>query len=200
MRIRLRKHAVLYLVLVMACVSCDPALLTQLGIVTASDLAGTYTGVLEGVSVSNLDDVGDPQRQIIVDLDLLHQLTIRAAGAVTLRIQSSVIPPLRAIVVGSSPVAINAEFVEFEALDASNGSLQFDVVKVKQIVFVQYEGEWIVVLQLVRAQVEAQQSVNGVYVYQYVSYPSKVAAQMSEEEAIRYVNTILRLISAVQRS
>ena len=189
-----------YLILCVGCLGCDPALATQLGMVTASDLAGTYTGVLEGVSVSDPADVENPQRQIIVDLDLLHELTVREAGALTVRIQSSVIPPLRATVVGHGPVAINAEFVEFEALELSQGSIQFDAVKVKQIVFVQYEGEWIVVLQLVRAQVEAEQSVNGVYVYQYVSYPSRVAAHMSEEEAILYVNTILRLISAAQRN
>jgi hypothetical protein len=188
-----------YLILCVGCLGCDPALATQLGMVTASDLAGTYTGVLEGVSVSDPADVENPQRQIIVDLDLLHELTVREAGALTVRIQSSVIPPLRATVVGHGPVAINAEFVEFEALELSQGSIQFDAVKVKQIVFVQYEGEWIVVLQLVKAQVEAQ-SVDGVYVYQYISYPSRVAARMSEEEAILYVNTILRLISAAQRN
>lgn len=197
---RLRKHAVLYPILAVACLACDPALATQLGMVTADDLAGTYTGVLEGVSVSGPDGLNDPERQVIVDLDLLHQLTIRATGPTTLKIQSNVIPPLRAIVVGSGPVAINAEFVEFESLDVSNGEIQFDAVKVKQIVFVQFDGEWIVVLQLVRAQVEPQQSVNGVYAYQYVSYPSKVAAQMSEEEAVVYVNTMLRLISAAQRN
>ena len=82
----------------------------------------------------------------------------------------------------------------------SRDSIHFDAVKVKQIVFVQYEGEWIVVLQLVQVQVEPQQSVNRVYAYQYVSYPAKVAAQMSKEQAIVYVNAILRLISAAQRS
>jgi hypothetical protein len=199
MRAQLRKQSVLYPLLFVACLGCDPALVTQLGMVTAGDLAGTYTGVLQGVSVSNVDDVSDPERQIIVDLDLLHQLTIREAGALTVRMESNIIPPLRAIVVGRGPVALNAEFVEFEALDLSNGNVQFDAVKVKQIVFAQYGGEWIVVLQLVRAQVEAQ-AANEVYVYQYVSYPSKVAAQMNEEEAIRYVNDILRLISAAQRS
>lgn len=85
---------------------------------------------------------------------------------------------------GSGPVAINAELIEFEGA--------FEGLKVKQIVFVRYEGEWIVVLQLVRVGDE-------VYVYQYVSYPSSVAAQLNEEEAIRYVNDILRLISAAQR-
>jgi hypothetical protein len=170
----------------------------QLDMVTTSDLAGTYTGVLEGVSVSTLDDLENPQRQVIVDLDLLHQLTIRETGALTVRIQSPVIPPLRALVVGSGPIAINAEFLEFETLDVSNGSLQFDAVKVKQIVFVQYEGEWIVVLQLVKVGVQAEQNGN-VYVYQYISYPSNVAAQMNEEKAMGYVNDILRLISAAQR-
>ena len=188
------------LLILLASASCDPALVAQLDMVTASDLAGTYTGVLQGISVSTLDDLENPERQIIVDLDLLHRLTIRETGALTVTIQSPVIPPLRAIVVGSGPVALNAEFLEFEALDVSNGSVEFDALKVKQIVFVQYEGEWIVVLQLVRVGVQAQQTVNDVYVYQYVSYPAKVAAQMNEQEAIRYVNDILRLISAAQRS
>lgn len=170
--------------MLLACASCDPALLASHGMITARDLAGTYTGVLEGVSVNTLADLENPQRQIIVDLDLLHRLTIRETGPLTVSIQSSVIPPLRALVVGSGPIAINAEFVEFEG--------RFDAVKVKQIVFVQYQGEWIVVLQLVKAG-------DDVYVYQYVSYPAKVAAQMNEEKAIGYVNDILRLISAAQR-
>ena len=187
-------------VVAIACLACDPALATQLGLVTAADVAGVYTGVLEGVSVSSPNDVGDPERQVIVDLDLLHELTIHATGTLTLTMRSNVIPPLRAIVVGSGPVAVNAEFVEFENLDIRRDSIHFDAVKVKQIVFVQYEGAWVVVLQLVRAAVEPQQSTNEVYAYQYVSYPSKVAAQMSNEEAIVYVNTILRLISAAQRS
>lgn len=191
MRTRRRQHSTLYLLLTIACVGCDPALVTQLGLVWASDLAGTYTGVLEGVSVTNLDDMGDPQRQVIVDLDLLHELTIREAGPSTLRIQSSVIPPLRAIVVGRGPVAVNAELLEFEAREAA--------LTVKQIVFVQYDGEWIVVLQLVKLG-QAQQSVDRVSVYQYVSYPSSLAARMNEAEAVRYVNTILQLISAAQRS
>jgi hypothetical protein len=194
----LRHQTALFLIL-LGSASCDPALVAQLDLVTASDLAGTYTGVLQGVSVGTLDDLEDPEQHVIVDLDLLHQLTIRETGAVTVRLQSSVIPPVRAIVVGSGPVAMNAEIVEFEALDLSHETLQFGAVKVKQIVFVQHDGEWIVVLQLVRVEVEAEQSVDGVYVYQYVSYPSAVAAQMEEEAAIRYVNDILRLIAAAQR-
>ena len=197
MRRPLGKHSVLAAMLCVASLACDPALATELGLVQASDLAGTYTGVLEGVSVSSPDDVGNPDRQVIVDLDLLHQLAVRATGAMTLRIQSTVIPPLRAIIIGSGPVAINAEFVEFEGLDGSNGGVTFDAVKVKQIVFVQYQGEWIVVLQLVRVAV-APQSGDGVYAYQYVSYPSKVARQMSHDEAIVYVNTILKLLAAAQ--
>ena len=198
MRARLGKRSVLYPLLLIACLSCDPALVTELGLVTADDLAGTYTGVLEGVSVSSPDDLNDPDRQVIVDLDLLHQLTVRATGQLTLTMESNVIPPLRAIVVGKGPVAVNAEFVEFENLAVSRDSIRFDSVKVKQIVFVRYEGEWIVVLQLVRAQVEPQPG--DVYAYQYVSYPRKVAEQMSNEQAIVYVNTILGIISAAQRS
>ena len=164
-----------------ACLGCDPALATQLGLVNARDLSGTYTGVLEGISITD----GAPQPQVIVDVDLLHELRVRAVGDMTLRIESDVIPPVRAIVLGSGPVAMNVEFLEFEGV-------RFDTLKVKQIVFVQYEGEWIVVLQLVR--------VPEVYLYQYVSYPSRVARQMSRDEAIQYVNTILRLLSAAQRS
>lgn len=189
-RTRLRQQTALFLIL-LGSASCDPALVAQLDLVKASDLAGTYTGVLEGVSVATLADLEVAERRVIVDLDLLHQLTIRETGALTVRIQSPVIPPLRAIVVGSGPVALNAEFVEFEA--------EFDALKVKQIVFVQYDGEWIVVLQLVGVGVGTEQSGNGVYVYQYVSYPSRVAAQMEAEEAVRYVNDILRLIAAAQR-
>ena len=184
--------------LLLACASCDPALVAELDPVRASDVAGTYTGVLEGVSVATLGDLENPERQVIVDLDLLHQVTIRETGTLTVRIESPVIPPLRAIVVGSGPVAINAQFLEFEALDVSNGNVQFDALTVKQIVFVRYEGEWIVVLQLVKVGVQAEQNWN-VYVYQYVSYPSSVAAQMSEQQAIVYVNAILRLIAAAQR-
>jgi hypothetical protein len=184
---------VLPLLLIVTCSGCDPALMTELNLVRARDLAGTYTGVLEGVSVSNLSDMENPQRQVIVDLDLLHEVTIRATGATTLSIASPIIPPFRAIIVGSGPVAINAEFLEFEGLD-------FAALKVKQVVFVQYEGEWVVVLQLVRVGIDEQESPSEVCVYQYVSYPARVAAQMNETEAVRYVNTILRLISAAQRS
>ena len=191
---------VLPLILIVTCFGCDPALMTQLNLVKARDVAGTYTGVLEGVSVSNPPDIENPQRQVIVDLDLLHEVTVRETGTATLSIGSPVIPPFRAIIVGSGPVAINAEFLEFEGLEVSNGNLDFAALKVKQVVFVQYEGEWVVVLQLVRVGVDQQESPSDVYLYQYVSYPAKVAAQMNETEAVRYVNTILRLISAAQRS
>ena len=152
------------------------------GMLTARDLAGTYTGVLQGVSVRTLDDLEYPERQVIVDLDLVHQVTIRETGPMTVTIQSSVIPPVRAIVVGSGPVAINAEVV----------ALAGNALSVKQIVFVQYQGEWIVVLQLVKVGIQAENE--NVYVYQYVSYPARVARQMSEDGAIVYVNEILRLI------
>jgi hypothetical protein len=184
-RLQLFRYAVLALALFVAPTGCVTGLGEELGVVRAGDLAGTYTGVLQGVTVANLADLEDPRRRVIVDLDLLHELTIRDVGAMTVRIESPIIPPLRAIVVGFGAVAINAELVEFEQPG-------FEALKVKQIVFVQYEGEWVVVLQLIRAGDE-------LYVYQYVSYPSAVADRLSQEEAIVYVNTILRLASAVQR-
>ena len=176
--------------LCVAAMGCMAGLGGDLGVVRARDLAGTYVGVLQGVAVANLDDLEDPRRRVIVDLDLLHELTIREVGAVTLRIESRVIPALRAIVLGAGAVAINADVVEFEQPD--------DALKVKQVVFVQYKGEWILVLQLIKVGV-GEQEVDGVYFYQYVSYPSTVAERMSQEEAILYVNAILRLASAAQR-
>ena len=169
-----------------------------LNVVTARDLSGTYTGVLQGVTVSSLDRFDDPQQRVVVDVDLLHQLTIRATSDWTVRMESSVIPPLRALVLGAGPVAINADLIAFENLEVAGGQISFSALKVKQIVFVEYEGEWIVVLQLIRVGVEPQPG-QDVYVYQYVSYPSRVAQQMSRDEAIVYVNAILRLVSAAQR-
>jgi hypothetical protein len=198
MRTRPVTNPVPFLVLIIALVGCDPGLVEQLGVVRARDLAGTYTGVLQGVTVSNLDDLDDADRRAIVDLDLLHELRIQATSDVTLRMASSVIPPLRAIVLGAGPAAINVDFLTFENPDFTGQGFDFDALNVKQIVFVQYEGEWIVVLQVVRIGVE--ETVDDFYVYQYVAYPSRVADQMSESEAILYVNAILRLASAAQRS
>jgi hypothetical protein len=186
-----RFEQVLYLSLLVLA-GCDPRMPGQPGLVTARELSGPYTGVLEGVSVANIAEVDDPNRHVIVDLDLLHELSIRETGPLTLRIQSSIIPPLRAFVVGVAPVAINAEFIAFEGRP-------IDGLKVKQVVFVQYQGEWIVVLQLIRVGVAEHQAVDSVYVYQFVSYPSALAERMSRNEAILYVNTILRLASAIQR-
>jgi hypothetical protein len=173
--------------MLLACAACDPALMAPHGMLTARDLAGTYTGVLQGVSVSTLDDLEYPQRQVAVALDLLHQVTIRETGPLTVTIESPVIPPVRAIVVGSGPVAINAEVLALEG----------QALKVKQIVFVQYQREWIVVLQLVKVGIQAEHE--DLYVYQYVSYPATVGARMNEDAVIVYVNEILRLISAAHR-
>jgi hypothetical protein len=177
---------------------CDMGLAAPYGVVNARDLSGTYTGVLQAVTAGNLADVDVPERRVIVDIDLLHQVTMRATSDWTLRIESPVIPPLRALVVGAGPVAINAELVAFEDLQVSDHRLEFGALKVKQIVFVEYEGEWIAVMQLIRVGL-AQQDVDSVEVYQYVSYPSRVANRMSEDEAIQWVNLILRLASAAQR-
>jgi hypothetical protein len=189
----------LHLVLGFAVAGCVTGLDEQTGVVRARDLSGGYTGVLEGVTVDGMDGIENPQRQVIVDLDLLHELTIREVGAFTLRIESQVVPPFRAFVVGMGPVAVNAEFVEFEGLDLSEGDRQLEALKVKQVVFVRHEGEWILVLQLIRVDLDPREGSNDVYVYQYVSYPSTVADRLSEQEAIQYVNMILRLVSAAQR-
>jgi len=186
-------------VLIVVLTGCDMGLAVPYGVVNARDLSGTYTGVLEAVTVANLDDLGDPARRVIVDVDLLHEVTMRATSDWTLRIESSVIPPMRALVVGAGPVAINVELVEFENLQVSDRRLAFGALKVKQIVFVEYEGEWIAVMQLIRVGVTPEQAIDSVAVYQYVSYPSRVATQMSEDEAIRWVNLILRLASEAQR-
>lgn len=154
---------------------------------------------MQGVTVGTLDDLDDPQRRVIVDVDLLHDLTIRATSDWTLRFESSVIPPIRALVVGAGPVAMNADQIEVENLEITDQRLEFGALKVKQIVFVEHEGEWIAVLQLIRVGVASQQHVDSVYIYQYVSYPSRVAQRMTEDEAIRWVNFILRLASAAQR-
>jgi hypothetical protein len=188
--------------LLVAVLGCELGLGVPLGggVVAARDLAGTYTGVLQGVTVASLGALDDPDRHVTVDVDLLHEVSIRATGDWTVRIESPVIPPLRAIVAGAGPVALNLDFVEFENLDLSDRRLTFGALKVKQIVFVQYEGEWIVVLQLIRVGVAADEQVDDVYVYQYVSYPKRLARRMSEDEAIRFVNAILRRASAATRS
>jgi hypothetical protein len=186
-------------VLLVVLMGCDVGFTAPYGVVNARDLSGTYTGVLQAVTVDSLADLDDPERRVIVDIDLLHEVTMRATSDWTLRIESSVIPPLRALVVGAGPVAINAELLEFEDLQVSDRRLTFGALKVKQIVFVEYEGEWIAVLQLIRVGVAPEQDVESVAVYQYVSYPSRVANRMSEDEAIRWVNMILRLASAAQR-
>jgi len=197
MRMHPWKYLASTLFLILVCAGCDSRVAEQLGVVTASDLSGTYTGVLEGVSVDHLDDVDDREQHIIVDLDLLHELTIEETGELMVRIESGIVPPLRALILGVGSVAINAEFVEFEGLDLSDRDPHLDALKVKQIIFVKYEGEWVLVFQLVRIGVEP--TVDEVYLYQYVSYPSSVARRLSNEEAIVYVNTILRLASAIQR-
>lgn len=186
-------------VLIVVLMGCDMGFGVPYGLVNARDLSGTYTGVLQAVTVANIADLDDPQRRVIVDVDLLHEVTMRATSDWTLRIESSVIPPLRALVVGAGPIAFNAELLAFEDLQVSDRRLTFGALKVKQIVFVEHEGEWIAVLQLIRVGVAPEQGVESVDVYQYVSYPARVANRMSADEAIRWVNLILRLASAAQR-
>jgi hypothetical protein len=197
MRSLIPNHLALPLVLIVTLTGCRTGPDEQIGVVGAGDLAGTYTGVLQGVSVDNLDDSEDPDLRVIVDLDLLHALRVEATGALKLRIASDIIPPLRAVVLGVGPVAVNVEFVEFEGFAPADPDPAIEALKVKQIVFVRYQDDWVLVLQIARVGVEAEDS--PVYVYQYVAYPAGVAEAMSEEAAILYVNAILRLASAAQR-
>jgi len=182
----------------MALMGCDMGFAAPHGVVTARDLSGTYTGVLQAVTVADLLDLDDPERRVIVDLDLLHEVTMRATSDWTLRLESSVIPPLRALVLGAGSVAINAELLEFEDLEVSDRRLALGALNVKQMVFVEHEGEWIAVLQLIRVGVAAAQEIESVDVYQYVSYPAELARRMGEDEAIRWVNLILRRASAAR--
>ena len=167
-------------------------------LVTAEDLAGSYDGVLEGVMVSDVNTTGDPDTHVIIDIDLLHTVTLTDLGGVVLSIESSVIPKTRALVIGLSSVAINLEFIEFEDLTSFPQNHEINSLKVKNIIFVKYENEWVFVLQIARIGFAGDSDLDGVYVYQYVSYPSSIA-QMSESDATTYVNNILKLASAAQR-
>jgi len=172
----------------------------DLNIVTAKDLAGTYTGVLEGVTVPSLDALGDTSKQVIVDIDLLHKVTATEQGDLKLMLESAIIPKTRAIIAGVGSVAVNLAFVEFEGLDSFPQDSEIRALQVKNIAFVKYNQEWVFVLQIARVGFAADKDLNGVYVYQYVSYPAATAQQMSENEAIQYVNTILKLASSLQRN
>jgi len=167
--------------------------------VTANDLAGTYQGILEGVTVADLGTVGDPDTHAIVDLDLLHTVTMSRVSDMVLNIQSSIIPKTRAIVIGAGDTAVNVEFIEFEGLFDFPIDHEIHSLKVKNIMFVKDNHEWIFVMQIIREDFARARGLDGVYVYQYVSYPSSVAQQMGRDEAIRHVNRILKLASAAQR-
>ncbi len=86
-------------------------------VITAEDLAGTYRGVLEGITVPSLGSIDDRSQQVIVDVDLFHEVTMEDMGGLILMIESAIIPRTRAIVVGIGSIATNLEFVEFEGLD-----------------------------------------------------------------------------------
>ena len=83
-------------------------------------------------------------------------------------------------------------------IDPFNDEAELEAMKIKQLIFVKHEGEWVFVIQMVALDF-ADRGLAGANVIQYVSYPSSTAAQMSENEAIQYVNTILDLASEAQR-
>lgn len=172
---------------------------SKVGLTTAANLAGSYTGVLEGITVPSTDVLGDSSKQVIVDIDLLHPLKATDQGGLNLMLESAIIPKTRALMLGVGTAAINLQFIDFEGLAAFPADHAAHFLQVKNILFVNYQGEWILVAQMVRVGFPADKGLNGVYVYQYVSYPKALARQMSQNEAVQYVNTILKLASAAQR-
>jgi len=165
----------------------------------AEDVAGTYTGFLEGINVENEAGLKNRDSQIIIDFDLLHDLHVEPEGDVIVFISSKFIPRFRAIVAGIGNSAMNYEFVSFEGFDPIKKK-SFDAISIQQIIFQKRNGYWIVVLQLVRVGLESEDGdPKGINVYQYFSYPPEIAATMTESVAIQYVNGLFGLLSDVQR-
>ena len=166
---------------------------SPLQVVTARDLAGTYTGILEGITVPSMDQLKDTSQQTLIDIDLFHKVTATAHGDLNLVLQSSKIPKTGTLMVGVGDLAINLAFLNFEDLATSPLGAEIRYLEVKNILFVKYNNDWIMVLQIARVGFPGDQNLNGVYVYQYVSYPSDVTQQMAQSEAVQYVNAIQKL-------
>jgi hypothetical protein len=197
MRLKAILCLITFLLLGLGC-SGSSSGIPDLHVVTARDLAGPYTGVLEGITVPSLAELGDTSKHVVVDIDLLHPLTATDKGGLNLVLESAVIPKTRTLMLGVGSAAINLQFVEFEGLDAYPADHVNHFLQVKNIVFVNVNGEWILVAQIARVGYAADANLNGVYVYQYVSYPKTMAQQMSRSEAIQYVNSILKLAGGLR--
>lgn len=167
------------------------------GVVSAKTVAGRMTGALEGVTVQTREDLHRKEGRVIVDVDILHDVVIEQVGDFEVRISSDIIPPIRALILGAGPVAMDLKVVDIE-LSSAPGDAHLKSVEVDQLVFVKQEGEWVLALQMARTGLEPEAG-SEVNAYQYVAYPPGVAEEMSREAAIRYVDTVLDLASQAQR-
>ena len=179
-------------------------------LVTAEDVAGTHTGALEGISVATKGDLDHKESRFLVDMDILHDIVIEKTGEFEVTISSEIIPPIHAIILGAGPVAMDVKVLDIELSDDPNDP-RLKSVEVDRLVFVKYggsaeadagpagsrAGEWVLVLQMSKIGLVPDQTTANAY--QYVSYPSAVAQQMSQDEAIQYVNVVLDLASQAQR-
>jgi len=167
------------------------------GVVTARTVAGTKTGALEGITVETKDDLNHREKRVIVDVDILHEVKIEPTGDFEVTISSDILPRIHALVVGAGPVALDMKVLEIES-SSSPGDPHLDSIEVDQLAFVKQEGEWVLVLQMSRIGLQPAEG-STVNAYQFVSYPSSVAQQMSRDQAILYVDTVLDLASMAQR-
>lgn len=168
----------------------------EAGLVTAKDVAGDKTGALEGVSVGTREDLASKDKRVVVDVDILHDLKIEATGDFEVAISSDRLPRIKATVLGAGPVAMDLKVLSIElSNDPSDKHLKN--VEVHQLVFVQYEGEWVMALQLAKTGL-VPESGSTVNAYQVVTYPKGVAQEMTREAAIRYVDTVLDLAAKAQ--
>jgi hypothetical protein len=166
-------------------------------LVTAADVAGTHQGALEGISVQTKDDLDNEQARIIVDMQILHEITIEKTGELKVTISSDIIPPIHALILGAGPVAMDLKVLDIELSDSPDDP-RLKSVEVDRLVFVKYQGDWVLVLQMSKIGLVPDDGTT-VNAYQYVSYPASVAQQMSHDEAVQYVNAVLVLASQAQR-
>jgi hypothetical protein len=171
------------------------ALAEQAGVVTARTVAGPKIGVLQGVTVQSREDLGDREKRVLVDMSLLHEVSVEQTGDFEVVISSDLLPRIRATILGAGPVALDLEPIEVE-FPADGSHVQS--VEIDQLAFVEQEGEWVLVLQMSKVGLVPEDG-SGVNAWQFVSYPSSTAQQMSREAAIVYVDTVLDLASRAQR-
>jgi hypothetical protein len=166
-------------------------------LVTADDVAGTHQGALEGISVATRDDLDHKESRIIVDMDILHEIVIEKTGEFEVTLSSEIIPPIHAIILGVGPVAMDVKVLDIELSDSPDDH-HLKSVEVDRLVFVKYQEEWVLALQMAKIGLVPEEG-STVNAYQYVSYPASVAQQMSQDEAIQYVDAVLDLASQAQR-